>query len=90
MAQDLTANAKCSLLVTRDPEDRTDLVITLHGDATPVSDMFVVDASILSLSLSLYIYMSVRAHTPYKYLYGFKGCYLDNNTKTILFNYLGL
>lgn len=35
--QDLSANAKCSLLVARDVEDRTDLVITLHGDAIPVS-----------------------------------------------------
>jgi len=35
--QDLTANPKCSLLVARDPEDRTDLVITLHGDAITVS-----------------------------------------------------
>lgn len=34
--QDLTANPKCSLLVARDPEDRTDLVITLHGDAVSV------------------------------------------------------
>ncbi|CAL0323391.1 unnamed protein product [Lupinus luteus] len=30
---ELTANPKCSLLVARDPEDRTDIVITLHGDA---------------------------------------------------------
>lgn len=35
--QDLLANSKCSLLVARDPEDRTDLVITLHGDAINVS-----------------------------------------------------
>ncbi|EXB31271.1 hypothetical protein L484_014756 [Morus notabilis] len=35
---DLSANAKCSLLVARDPEDRTDLVITLHGNAVPVSE----------------------------------------------------
>lgn len=35
--QDLTANPKCALLVARDPEDRTDLVITLHGDAIVVS-----------------------------------------------------
>ncbi|XP_042481483.1 uncharacterized protein LOC122061956 isoform X2 [Macadamia integrifolia] len=32
--KDLLANPKCSLLVARDPEDKTDLVITLHGDAT--------------------------------------------------------
>lgn len=36
--KDLLANPKCSLLVTRDPEDRTDLVITLHGDATSVAE----------------------------------------------------
>ncbi|WRX22861.1 protein of unknown function DUF2470 - like 1 [Theobroma cacao] len=35
---DLLANSKCSLLVARDPEDRTDLVITLHGDAVVVSE----------------------------------------------------
>lgn len=35
--QDLLANPKCSLVVARDPEDRTDLVITLHGDAISVS-----------------------------------------------------
>lgn len=35
--QELTVNPKCSLLVARDPEDRTDLVITLHGDAISVS-----------------------------------------------------
>ena len=35
--QDLIANPKCSLLVAKDPEDRTDLVITLHGDSIPVS-----------------------------------------------------
>nr|XP_023922299.1 uncharacterized protein LOC112033752 isoform X2 [Quercus suber]POE98123.1 hypothetical protein CFP56_43257 [Quercus suber] len=37
-AKDLTVNPKCSLLVARDPEDRTDLVITLHGDAISVSE----------------------------------------------------
>ncbi|XP_024024675.1 glutamyl-tRNA reductase-binding protein, chloroplastic [Morus notabilis] len=37
-SKDLSANAKCSLLVARDPEDRTDLVITLHGNAVPVSE----------------------------------------------------
>ncbi|XVF30812.1 hypothetical protein REPUB_Repub16aG0090600 [Reevesia pubescens] len=35
---DLLANPKCSLFVTRDPEDGTDLVITLHGDAIAVSE----------------------------------------------------
>ncbi|XP_068308222.1 glutamyl-tRNA reductase-binding protein, chloroplastic-like [Pyrus communis] len=36
--KDLSLNPKCSLLVARDPEDRTDLVVTLHGDAIPVSE----------------------------------------------------
>ncbi|KAJ4850716.1 hypothetical protein Tsubulata_004192 [Turnera subulata] len=36
--KDLLANPKCSLLVARDPEDRTDLVITLHGDAVSVPE----------------------------------------------------
>ncbi|KAJ6858398.1 hypothetical protein NC652_040852 [Populus alba x Populus x berolinensis] len=36
--KDLLASPKCSLLVAKDPEDRTDLVITLHGDAIPVSE----------------------------------------------------
>ncbi|OAY41935.1 uncharacterized protein LOC110622297 isoform X1 [Manihot esculenta] len=36
--KDLLANPKCSLLVARDLEDRTDLVITLHGDAVSVSE----------------------------------------------------
>lgn len=36
--QDLLANPKCSLLVAKDPEDRTDLVITLHGDAVAVTE----------------------------------------------------
>ncbi|KAI3822739.1 hypothetical protein L1987_10336 [Smallanthus sonchifolius] len=34
--KDLLVNSKCSLLVAKDPEDRTDLVITVHGDAVPV------------------------------------------------------
>ncbi|KAJ9554875.1 hypothetical protein OSB04_009489 [Centaurea solstitialis] len=34
--KDLLANSKCSLLVAKDPEDRTDLVITVHGDAVSV------------------------------------------------------
>ncbi|KAL0334264.1 UNVERIFIED_CONTAM: hypothetical protein Sangu_1582600 [Sesamum angustifolium] len=29
---------KCSLLVARDPEDRTDLVIIVHGDAIPANE----------------------------------------------------
>ncbi|XP_010549675.1 PREDICTED: uncharacterized protein LOC104820775 [Tarenaya hassleriana] len=36
--KDLLANPKCSLLVSKDPEDRTDLSITLHGDAVLVSE----------------------------------------------------
>ncbi|KNA16528.1 hypothetical protein SOVF_088160 [Spinacia oleracea] len=36
--QDLLANPQCSLLVAKDPEDRTDLVITLHGDAVAVAE----------------------------------------------------
>lgn len=35
---DLLANPKCSLLVARDPDDRTDLIITMHGDAISVSE----------------------------------------------------
>ncbi|XP_028761235.1 uncharacterized protein LOC114719849 [Neltuma alba] len=37
-AKDLIANPKCSLLVARDPVDRTDLAITLHGDAFAVPE----------------------------------------------------
>ncbi|KAL7098140.1 hypothetical protein ACP275_10G186600 [Erythranthe tilingii] len=37
--KDLLANSRCSLLVAKDPEDRThDLIITVHGDALPVSE----------------------------------------------------
>ena len=36
--KDLLTNPKCSLLLAKDPEDRTDLVITLHGDAVSVSE----------------------------------------------------
>lgn len=36
--KDLSANPKCSLLVAKDPEDRTDLVITIHGDAVSVPE----------------------------------------------------
>lgn len=39
--KDLLANSQCSLLVAKDPDDRTDLVITLHGDAVAVSFSFV-------------------------------------------------
>ncbi|KAK1282275.1 hypothetical protein QJS10_CPB22g01263 [Acorus calamus] len=37
-AKNLLANPKCSLLVAKDPGDRTDLVITLYGDAISVSE----------------------------------------------------
>ncbi|OWM78821.1 uncharacterized protein LOC116194636 isoform X2 [Punica granatum] len=36
--KDLLGNPKCSLLVARDPEDMTDLVITVHGDAVAVTE----------------------------------------------------
>ncbi|XP_071720170.1 uncharacterized protein [Rutidosis leptorrhynchoides] len=36
--KDLRANPKCSLLVAKDSDDRTDLIITLHGDAIPVPE----------------------------------------------------
>ncbi|CAH2050302.1 unnamed protein product [Thlaspi arvense] len=36
--KDLLANPKCSLLVAKDPEDRTDLVVTFHGDVVSVSE----------------------------------------------------
>ncbi|KAL8259829.1 hypothetical protein R6Q59_027782 [Mikania micrantha] len=31
--KDLLVNPKCSLLIAKDSEDRTDIIITLHGDA---------------------------------------------------------
>ncbi|KAJ0960568.1 hypothetical protein J5N97_010957 [Dioscorea zingiberensis] len=37
-SKNLLGNPKCSLLVTKDPQDRTDVVITLHGDAISVSE----------------------------------------------------
>ncbi|KAI8020783.1 hypothetical protein LOK49_LG03G03822 [Camellia lanceoleosa] len=37
--KDLVANPKCSLLVAKDPKDRTDLIITLHGDVLRMSHM---------------------------------------------------
>lgn len=37
-SHDLLANPKCSLLVAKDPEDRTDLVITVHGDAVSIPE----------------------------------------------------
>ncbi|KAG6413595.1 hypothetical protein SASPL_126309 [Salvia splendens] len=36
--KDLLASPRCSLLVSKDPEDRTDLVIVVHGDALPVAE----------------------------------------------------
>ncbi|KAH6827580.1 Aldolase superfamily protein [Perilla frutescens var. hirtella] len=36
--KNLLANPKCSLLVAKDPEDRTDLIVTIQGDALPVAD----------------------------------------------------
>ncbi|RLM86846.1 CMP-sialic acid transporter 2-like [Panicum miliaceum] len=37
-SKNLSGNPKCSLVVAKDPEDRTDTVITVYGDAVPVSD----------------------------------------------------
>ncbi|CAL9101414.1 uncharacterized protein LOC135673773 [Musa acuminata AAA Group] len=37
-SKNLLANPKCSLLVAKDPEDRTDIVVTIYGDAVPVSE----------------------------------------------------
>uniref|UniRef100_A0ACD6AR02 Uncharacterized protein n=1 Tax=Avena sativa TaxID=4498 RepID=A0ACD6AR02_AVESA len=37
-SKNLSGSTKCSLLVAKDPQDRTDTVITVYGDATPVSD----------------------------------------------------
>ncbi|KAJ1691852.1 hypothetical protein LUZ63_016007 [Rhynchospora breviuscula] len=36
-SKNLSGNAKCCLLVAKDPEDRTDTVITLYGDAITVA-----------------------------------------------------
>ncbi|KZV53796.1 root border cell-specific protein-like protein [Dorcoceras hygrometricum] len=36
--KNLMANPKCSLLVAKDPQDRTELVVTLHGDAVLVPE----------------------------------------------------
>ncbi|KAL8456230.1 hypothetical protein ACS0TY_034446 [Phlomoides rotata] len=35
--KNLLANPKCSLLVAKDPEDRTDLIVTVQGDALPAT-----------------------------------------------------
>ncbi|KAJ3674622.1 hypothetical protein LUZ60_005238 [Juncus effusus] len=37
-SKNISGNPKCSLLVAKDPEDRTDTVITLYGDAITVSE----------------------------------------------------
>ncbi|KAJ6828111.1 putative glutamyl-tRNA reductase-binding protein, chloroplastic [Iris pallida] len=37
-SKNILANPKCSLLVAKDPQDRTDTVITMYGDAINVSD----------------------------------------------------
>ncbi|WJX77666.1 hypothetical protein P8452_60950 [Trifolium repens] len=49
-SKDLAANPKCSVLLARDPEDRTDLVITLHGDAVfvPEKDNKAIRAAYLA------------------------------------------
>ncbi|KAJ0511200.1 putative FMN-binding split barrel, heme oxygenase HugZ-like superfamily [Helianthus annuus] len=36
--KDLLTNLKCSLLIAKDPEDKTDLIITIHGDAVTVPE----------------------------------------------------
>ncbi|KAL4560746.1 hypothetical protein LXL04_032900 [Taraxacum kok-saghyz] len=36
--KELLSNPKCSLLIAKDPDDRTDLIITLHGDAVSVPE----------------------------------------------------
>lgn len=57
--QDLLANPKCSLLVAKDPEDRTDLVIIVYGDAVPVSCHFLMDCLFLfPISVSFTFYLS--------------------------------
>ncbi|XP_074585546.1 non-canonical heme oxygenase HOZ, chloroplastic isoform X2 [Curcuma longa] len=37
-SKNLLANPKCSLLVAKDPEDRTDTIVTIYGDAVPLSN----------------------------------------------------
>lgn len=60
--QDLLANSKCSLLVAKDPEDRTYLVITIHGDALPVSLYFL-------WFLNLHMFWSIlKVHNEDKYV----------------------
>ncbi|EPS63737.1 hypothetical protein M569_11047, partial [Genlisea aurea] len=47
--KDLLNNSKCSLLVAKDPDDRTDLIVTVYGNAAPVneSDTAAVRAAFL-------------------------------------------
>ncbi|XVE95696.1 hypothetical protein REPUB_Repub02eG0121300 [Reevesia pubescens] len=52
--KDLLTNPKCSLFVTRDPKDMTDLVITLKGDAIAAvseKDQAVVRTAYLGVAL---------------------------------------
>ncbi|KAJ4892828.1 Uncharacterized protein Rs2_19622 [Raphanus sativus] len=49
--EDLLANPKWSLLVARDPEDRTGLSITLHGDAVLVEERLPT-SRVVSICLS--------------------------------------
>lgn len=55
--QDLLASPKCSLLVSKDPEDRTDLVIIVHGDALPVSIGFSSSSTPFISHLSYYLHL---------------------------------
>ncbi|MBA0687129.1 hypothetical protein Goari_014688 [Gossypium aridum] len=59
--KDLLANFKCSLLVARDPEDRTDLVITLHGDAIAVS----LYPKKIKQPFELLIWLNTQMHSGY-------------------------
>jgi hypothetical protein len=62
--QDLIANPKCSLLVAKDPEDRTDLVITLHGDSIPVSVFSLFFLMIISKMFLLINYFTLADIVP--------------------------
>lgn len=63
--QNLSENPKCSLLVAKDPEDRTDTVITVYGDATPV---------MLQILACLYPWFFSVWHFPISYC----SCYVTN------------
>lgn len=41
LEQNLVGNPKCSLLVAKDPDDRTDTVVTVYGDAISVCICFI-------------------------------------------------